>query len=321
MERILITGSTGLLGSALVRLLKQQGLNNELILLNSNTDLRDRSTVNHIFNKHMPTFIYHIAAKVGGLGANMSGNADFFDDNVQINTNVLTAAAACEKTKKVCSVLSTCIYPDGVSLPILENSLHKGEPHPSNFGYAYAKRMLDIQGKALNQKLGKVKFITATPNNMYGENDNFSLTDGHVIPMVLHKLHLAKRNNQKQVEFWGDGSPLRQFSYAEDVARDLVFLMEHNKSQDTINIGNYEEYSIKTLVMLIKELIGYNGKLVWNSDMPNGQLKKTASTKLFETLYASILNEEPKYHTLEEGLKKTLDGFISNYPNVRGGVR
>lgn len=136
----------------------------------------------------------------------------------------------------------------------------------------------------------------------------------------VEKPNLAKRNNQKQVEFWGDGSSLRQFSYAEDVARDLIFLMENSKSEDTINIGNYEEYSIKTLVVLAKQLIGYDGELIWNFNKPNGQLKKTVSTKLFETLYASILNEEPKYHTLEEGLRKTIAWFVTNYPNIRGAV-
>lgn len=320
MEKILITGSTGLLGSALVNLLKKNNNPDQLILVNSSIDLRERSIVKKLFVHQKPTLVYHIAAKVGGLGANMANNAEFFDDNIQINTNLLTESASCKDTKKVCSVLSTCIYPDKVSLPILENSLHIGEPHSSNFGYAYSKRMLDIYGKALNQKIGKVKFITATPNNMYGEFDNFSLVNGHVVPTVIHKIYLAKQNKQTKIEFWGNGTALRQFSYAEDVARDLVFLMEHNKNQETVNVGNFEEYSIKTLVMLVKKLMKYDGEICWNLNMPNGQYQKTASVKLYENMYHSVMNEYPRYHKLEEGLKKTIDWFLLNYPNVRGSI-
>jgi GDP-L-fucose synthase len=321
MDKILITGSTGLLGSALVHHLKEIGNLDNLILLDSSTDLRNRSTVEQIFKSTKPTFVYHLAAKVGGLGANMSGNAVFFDDNIQINTNVLNAAAECQETKKVCSALSTCIYPDKVTIPILENTLHSGEPHKSNFGYAYAKRMLDIYGKALNEKLGYVKFITATPNNMYGENDNFSLLNGHVVPSVIHKIFLAKQNNLTEVEFWGDGTPLRQFSYARDVARDLEFCMAHHKSQETVNVGNYEEYSIKSLVLLVQELMQYKGTIIWNTNKPNGQFKKTASTKLFESTYSEIHGKTPSYHNLNQGLEKTISWFLTNYPNVRGSLK
>lgn len=282
MNKVLITGSTGLLGSALIKKLKEDSTS-ELILLDSSTDLRNQNIVETMFGKHKPTHVYHLAAKVGGLGANMAGNAEFFRDNILMNTNVLYAASECKEVKKVCSVLSTCIFPDGIDLPIKENSLHKGEPHNSNFGYAYAKRMLDVYGQALNAKYQNKKFISIIPNNMYGENDNFSLKNGHVIPSVIHKLFLAKQNGLFTVEFWGDGSPLRQFSYAEDVARDMIYCMKNYSEDLPINIGNPKEYSIKEVVSLTKEIIGFDGEILWNTEKPNGQLKKTASTEIFST--------------------------------------
>lgn len=312
MKKILITGSTGLLGSALVKKLNENS-NLDLVLLNSKTDLRNQETVDKLFEEHKPSFVYHLAAKVGGLGANMAGNAEFFRDNILMNTNILYAASQCKEVQKVCSVLSTCIFPDGIDLPIKEISLHKGEPHNSNFGYAYAKRMQDVYGRALNVQCQKKKFISVIPNNMYGEHDNFSLKDGHVIPSVIHKLFLAKKNKSSVVEFWGDGSPLRQFSYAEDVARDMIYCMENYSEDLPVNIGNPKEYSIKELVELTKEIIGFDGEIIWNTEKPNGQIKKTASTEIFSSNVPNF-----KYLDLKEGLTKTISWFESNYPKVRG---
>jgi GDP-L-fucose synthase len=312
MKKILVTGSTGLLGSAIVKKLNEnQDLN--LVLLNSQTDLRNQEIVDQIFQLHKPNYVYHLAAKVGGLGANMSGNAEFFRDNMLMNINVLYAASQCKEVEKVCSVLSTCIFPDGIELPIKETCLHNGEPHNSNFGYAYAKRMQEVYSRALNAKYQNKKFISVVPNNMYGENDNFSLKDGHVIPAVIHKIFLAKQNNLSTVEFWGDGSPLRQFSYAEDVARDIIFCMKNYSGDMPVNIGNPKEYSIKELVNLVKEIIGFNGKILWNIEKPNGQLKKTASTDFFSTFASNF-----EYVDLKEGLEKTILWFQSNYPKIRG---
>ena len=310
-----------MLGSALKDLLETNAASTQtevdILALDSKTDLRNRDVTYELFETYKPNFVYHLAARVGGLGANIAGNAEFFDDNIRINSNVLVAGSETSSVSKVCSVLSTCIYPDKTSYPLIEENLFNGPPHHTNFGYAYAKRMLMVQGQALNEKLGKNMFITVIPNNMYGENDNFSLTKGHVVPTVIHKLFLAKKNGDKQVTFCGSGAPLRQFSYASDIARDMVFCMS-NFNGSAINVGCYSEFSIRHLVESIKEIMGYTGEIKWDHAKPDGQFRKPSSTRMFSQAYECTTGKELSYHTLEEGLAKTIKWFESSYPNVRG---
>ena len=259
-------------------------------------------------------YIIHLAAKVGGIKANMNFMSDFYRENEKINQNVLHAAKEAG-VKKVVSLLSTCVYPDApyVTYPLTEEQLHLGPPHQSNFGYAYAKRMVDVMSRAYRQQHG-CNFITAIPNNLYGENDNFDLEKSHVIPALIRKIWEAKLSKRDSVECWGDGSPLREFTYSEDIARILVFLLEHYDEPTPINIGNTREYSIKQIVEFLCEFLEYGGKIIWDTSMPSGQFRKPSSNAKLLALGW----KEQDYTPLKEGLKKTCDWFKMNYPNVRG---
>ena len=223
--------------------------------------------------------IIHLAAKVGGVKANTEEMAQFYYENSDINQKILHDARQ-RGASKVISLLSTCVYPDApyINYPLTEDQLHLGPPHHSNFGYAYAKRMVDVMSRAYRQQYG-CNFITAIPNNLYGENDNFDLENSHVIPALIRKVWEAKINKEPSVFCWGDGSPLREFTYSEDVARILLFLMENYDEPEPINIGNTDEYSIKEVVEMICDILGYDGALEWQTDQPSGHYRKPSSNQ------------------------------------------
>jgi GDP-L-fucose synthase len=297
----LINGGSGMVGSAFKQMLPAAEYITREQLHSLSYDIKDK-------------YLVHLAAKVGGVKANSDFVADFYIENSYINEKVLDYAYT-GKAKKVVSLLSTCVYPDApyVVYPLTEDQLHMGPPHPSNFGYAYAKRMVDVMSRAYRQQYG-CNFITAIPNNLYGENDNFDLENSHVIPALMRKIWEAKINNQSSVEVWGNGSSLREFTYSLDIAKILIFLLENYDEPEPINIGNTEEYSIKQIVELLCELLQYEGKIFWNISKPNGQHRKPSSNKKLLDLGWKKEN----YTSLKEGLKKTCDWFIINYPNIRG---
>ena len=294
-----ITGGSGLIGSAFEKGVK----------LTSKRDLRDYDKAKFAIAMYKPDVVVHCAAKVGGVGANMQFPADFFMDNIRMNTNVIQS---CHELKipKLVSFLSTCVFPDNVEYPLDETKIELGPPHHSNFAYAYAKRMADVQIRAFNQQYG-TKYFSVIPCNVYGPNDNFSLEVGHVIPMLIHKCYLAKKN-RKTFEVWGDGTPLREFVYSKDVANIVDLLIQKYEGTDPVIISNPTEYSIKQVVDLIVEYMGFKGKVKWLTDKPNGQHRKPSSNaKLL-----SIIGEY-NFTTLEKGLKESIEWFILNYPKVR----
>lgn len=298
MTRV-ITGGSGLIGSAFEKGVK----------LNSKRDLRDYDKAKFAIAMYKPNIVIHCAAKVGGVGANMEFPADFFMDNIRMNTNVIEA---CHELKipKLVSFLSTCVFPDNVEYPLDETKIELGPPHSSNFAYAYAKRMADVQIRAFNQQYG-TQYFSVIPCNVYGPNDNFSLEVGHVIPMLIHKCYLAKKN-RKTFEVWGDGTPLREFVYSKDVANIVDLLIQKYTGTEPVIISNPTEYSIKQVVDLIVEYMGFKGKVKWLKDKPNGQHRKPSSNaKLL-----SIIGDY-EFTTLEKGLKESIEWFILNYPNVR----
>ena len=297
----IITGGSGMVGSAFKSILPQAEYITREQFHNLDYDINNKSVI-------------HLAARVGGVKANTDYIADFYHENSIINQKILDYAYT-GGAKKVVSLLSTCVYPDApyIKYPLTEDQLHLGPPHDSNFGYAYAKRMVDVMSRAYRQQYG-CNFITAIPNNLYGENDNFDLENSHVIPALIRKVWEAKINYKNYVECWGDGSPLREFTYSGDIAKILLFLLENYNEPDPINIGNTEEYSIKEVVEIICKLLDYNGDIVWQVDKPSGQYRKPSSNqKLLDLGWT-----KGYYTSLEEGLKKTCDWFIMTYPNVRG---
>ena len=303
MDKILVTGGSGMVGTAVRRVLP-----NAIYPTRREMDLSQGASFVDV------DCVIHLAARVGGIKANSDFIGDFYLDNMNINHNVIDQAKN-DQVKKVISLLSTCVYPDAayIKYPLTEEQLHLGPPHPSNFGYAYAKRMVDVISRSYRRQFG-CNFITAIPNNLYGENDNFDLINGHVIPALMRRIWEAKINKVSSVECWGDGSPLREFTYSEDIAKILLFLLENYNGAHPINIGNTEEHSIEEVVTLLCEYLEYDGRIVWNTNMPKGQHRKPSSnTRLIDMGW-----KESDYTPFKEGLKKTCKWFKISYPNVRG---
>ncbi|MFA5048800.1 MAG: GDP-L-fucose synthase [Patescibacteria group bacterium] len=307
-KTLLITGSNGMLGQALLRNLENFPTKN-IIEVDLPIDLRNQNKTEELFRAFKPDYVIHTAAKVGGIKANSDNLVDFFIDNIRINTNVLDCCHKF-KIKKTISLLSTCVYPDKVSYPLIEDYIHYGPPHMSNYTYAYTKRMLDVQSRAYRDQF-KENFITVIPNNLYGQNDNFNLESSHVIPAIIRKIFESKLRNS-DVEIWGNGQQLREFTYVDDLARILIFLLEKYDSPNPINVGNIEEYKIIDIVNKIVEIFDFKGKIYWDITKPIGQLKKPSSNKIFTDLC------DFKYTNLNTGLIKTCMWFKNNYPNIRG---
>jgi len=305
--KILVTGGTGMIGRAL-----QNHLHGDVLFLSSkDCDLTDFHETKMFFNKLKPDYVIHLAAKVGGILANMNYLGDFYRENILINTNVLEVSRLFG-IKKVVSLLSTCIYPDRCQYPLTEDQIHNGPPHSSNFAYAHAKRMLDIQSRSYRKQYG-CNFITAVPNNLFGKHDNFHLNDSHVIPAMIRKIYEAKINN-KDVTLWGSGRPLREFTYSEDLAKILIFLLEKYNDPEPINVGNTSEISIKAVASLIAEILNFDGKIIWDTSMTDGQYRKPSdNSKLIEKGWKT-----ENYTDYEIALKETCKWAVDNYPNLRG---
>ena len=302
--RTLVTGGTGMVGTALREVIPKA-----TFISSKDYDLRNADLVSQVFARYNPDCVIHLAAKVGGIKANMDNLGEFYRDNILINTNVLEASREF-RVKKVVSLLSTCVYPNSALYPLTEDQIHDGRPHESNFAYAYAKRMLDVQSRAYRKQYG-CNFITAVPNNLFGENDNFDLENGHVIPAMIRKFYEASANNES-VHLWGDGSPLREFTYSRDLASILMFLVKEYDGEYPINVGNTREYSIKEVAEMIAEIMRYDGEIIWQTDMPTGQYRKPSNNLRFKSIC------EVRYTDLKEALTNSCNWFIMNYPEVRG---
>lgn len=313
-SKILVTGGTGMVGYALKwGYVYGNGIPNAVFISSADYDLRDPLQVEAMFEAYKPEYVIHLAARVGGIKANSDYAADFYYDNIMINTNVLHSAKN-HKVKKLVSLLSTCIYPNDIEYPLVEGSIHNGEPHPSNFAYAYAKRMLDVQSRAYRKQYG-CNFITVVLNNLFGENDNFHYEDSHVIPAMIRKIYEAKETNEN-ITLWGDGSPLREFTYSGDLAEILLYVLKNYEGPTPLNIGHTAEYSIRNVAHLICEIADYDSSnIVWDTTKPSGQLRKPSDNTPLLDLGWSPRN----YTSFEEALKKTYTWFVRNYPqNVRG---
>jgi len=308
----MITGAHGMVGSALRELLPDTS--NIICPPRGAVDLRDENKVYDYIRFFKPDYIIHLAAKVGGIKANSDYLGDFYTDNIRINTNILRAAHE-HGVKKVISMLSTCIYPDKATYPLTEDQIHNGPPHESNYAYAYAKRMLDIQSKAYRDQFGD-NFITVVPNNLYGEDDYYDLENSHVIPALVRKMHEANLQGE-HVELWGDGSPLREFTYSKDIAEILLFLLENYNGREPINIGNTEEFSIKFIAEYIADVLDFSYGIKWDVTKPSGQFRKPSSNQNFMELLKST-GQIFAYTDLMSGLQDTCQWFLKTYPNIRG---
>lgn len=311
MKKILVTGGTGLVGNAFKSLLPEAHFPTRQTL-----NLIDRkSTFDFMHSEKFDTVI-HVAGRVGGVSANTKYIADFYSENIIMNTNLIDSCVSAGIQQVVCC-LSTCIYPDErfVTYPLTEDQLHKGEPHYSNFGYSYAKRMVDVQLRAVKNQYG-LNYFSVIPNNLYGENDNFDLTDGHVLPALIRKIWEAKINNDKFFEVWGDGEVFREFTYSHDICRSIMFCLDNYHENSPINIGNTNEVKLKDAIDMICKKLEYDGEIVYNTSKPKGQIRKPTSNKKFIQLGW----KEEDYTPLEVGISKTCEWFTKNYPKVRGCI-
>lgn len=300
-SKIYVAGHTGMVGSAIVRELQKQGYSNIITKSRSELDLMNQKDVNDFFIQERPKYIFLAAAKVGGIIANNSYPADFLYDNMMIEMNVIHAAFM-SQCKKLLFLGSSCIYPKLASQPIVESSLLTSSLEPTNEAYALAK----ISGLKYCEYLNRqynTNYISVMPTNLYGINDNYDLETGHVLPSLIHKFHNAKINNLDHVICFGDGSPLREFLYVDDLANLCVLLMNEYNDIETINAGSGEEYSIFELAHMIADVVGYKGEIIWDKTKPNGTPRKRLDlTKL------NKLGWYPQY-SLEDGLKITYEHF------------
>jgi len=273
-------GQSGLVGTAIVRRLKAAGYKNIIIKTRKELDLLDQTAVDRFFATSRPEYAFLAAAKVGGIMANSTQKADFIYDNIQIQSNVIVNAWK-YKTKKLLFLGSSCIYPRLVKQPIKESYFMTGPLEPTNDAYAIAK----IAGIKMCQSFNdqyKTNFISAMPTNLYGPNDNFDLNNSHVLPALIRKFHEAKVKNEKQVVIWGDGTARREFLYVDDMADACVYLMNHYDSSEIINIGCGTDQTIKSLAKMVKDIVGFKGKIGWDTTKPNGMPRKQLDvTKLF----------------------------------------
>jgi GDP-L-fucose synthase len=305
-EKILVTGGTGMVGVAL-----QRELPHAQFLSSKSCDLTNQEATESLFEQREIERIIHLAAKVGGIKANSDNLATFCYENSMMNNNLLHTAQKHGVTK-ILSLLSTCVYPDLASYPLTEEQIHDGRPHSSNYAYAYAKRMLDVQSRAYRDQYG-CNFITAVPNNLFGENDNFDLENSHVIPAIIRKVYEAKQNGGN-VTLWGDGAPLREFTYTPDLAKILHFVLENYDDPTPLNVGNTVEIEIKRVALLIAEIFDFKGELKWDSTKPKGQFRKPSdNSKLLKLGWSAA-----DYTPFPDALESACHWFAENYPKVRG---
>jgi len=308
---ILVTGGSGLVGEGIETVLETEKLDGEtwIFLSSKDGDLNSESETNKIFEKYKPTHVIHLAARVGGLFANMRANCDFFRMNMKMNDNIL-AAAHKYNVKKVVSCLSTCIFPDKTTYPIDETMVHNGPPHPSNFGYSYAKRMIDVLNRSYNEQYG-CQFTSVVPCNVFGPHDNFNIQNGHVIPGLINKIIEAKKTGTA-FEIWGTGSPLRQFIYSLDLAKLFIWVLREYKEIDPIILANELEVSIKDVALMIVDAAEFKGEVKYLTDKADGQFKKTASNAKLRTYLPDF-----KFSPLDAALKDTVQWYTDNYNTAR----
>ncbi|GBM86981.1 GDP-L-fucose synthase [Araneus ventricosus] len=312
-KTILVTGGTGLVGKAIENVVKTNTLTDEnwVFLSSKDADLTDVEQTNALFEKYKPTHVIHLAAMVGGLFRNLKYNLDFLRSNIHINDNVLHSSYK-HGVQKVVSCLSTCIFPDKTTYPINETMIHNGPPHDSNFGYSYAKRLIDIQNRAYHAQHG-CNFTSVIPTNVFGPFDNFNLEDGHVLPGLIHKTYEAKKNGTP-LTIWGSGKPLRQFIYSNDLARLIVWVLREYNEIDPIilSVDEEQEVSIKDAALAVAEAFDFKGEVIFDTTKSDGQYKKTASNEKLRKYKPDFV-----FTPFKEAVKETVDWFASNYEVAR----
>jgi len=312
MVKVVVTGGHGLVGKALQQVTKDF---NFIFLSSKDCDLRNYQATLELFQQIKPDTIIHLAANVGGLYKNMNQKVDMLEKNLLMNFNVVKC---CHDfgVQKLVACLSTCIFPDKTTYPINEDMLHDGPPHTSNDAYAYAKRMLEIHCQAYRENYGD-KFVCVIPTNIYGPNDNFNLEDAHVLPALIHKCYLAKKEN-KDFIVRGTGTPLRQFIHSEDLAELMMWALENYDGKSLIlSVSESAEVSIGYVAKLIAKAFDYEERMFFDESFSDGQYKKTADNTRLTDLLLKNHSTVFDFIKIEEGITETVKWFIENYENAR----
>jgi len=312
---ILVTGGSGLLGKAVQHVVNSEQLKNVdetwIFLSSKDLDLTNLSATDEYFRDTRPTSVIHLAAKVGGLFDNIGCNVEFFNQNMHINMNVLQCSHKYD-VQKVVSCLSTAVFPATAPIPVDESMLHASPPNDFHFGYSYAKRMVDVMNQAYKRQYGR-QFTSAIPCNIFGPHDNFAIDKCHVLPSLIHKTYLAKRDGTPLVVL-GSGKGLRQFIYSLDLARLFVWVLRNYEEINPIilSVGEADEISIKDAVDVIVETMDFRGPVQYDTSFTDGHMKKTASNKKLMAMVPDF-----KFTPFKRAMKETVDWFIDNYDSIR----
>ena len=304
-KRVTVTGGAGFLGTHLVNKLKARGCENIFVPQYPEYDLVNMNDVRRMYEVSKPDIVIHLAAVVGGIGANMENPGKYFYDNLMMGVQLMECGRQAG-LKKFVALGTICCYPKFTPVPFKEEDLWIGYPEETNAPYGLAKKMLLVQSQSYRQQYG-FNSIYLMPVNLYGPGDNFDLKSSHVIPAMIRKFVEAKAENRKEVVLWGDGSPTREFLYVEDAAEAIILAAEKYNSSEPVNIGSGMEISIKKLSEYISTAVGYDGKIIWDISKPNGQPRRCLNT-----------SKAKKYFGFEaktgfgQGLKNTIDWYVKN---------
>jgi GDP-L-fucose synthase len=315
-SKIYVAGHNGMVGSAIVRALRTQGFTNLLLRSRAELDLCNQQAVATFFSEERPEYVFLAAARVGGIIANSSYKGEFIHDNLMIQNNIIHSSWL-NDVKRLLFLGSTCIYPKFAPQPMKEEHLLTGPLEPTNDAYAIAKIAGICQCRSYNQQYG-TSYLAAMPNNLYGPNDNFDLEKSHVLPAMIRKFHEAKQRGDASVTIWGTGTPLREFLQVDDLAAACLFLMNLDETRYNtllndpvapalINVGSGQEISIRDLALLVKDVVGFAGALVFDADKPDGTPRKLADS--------SRIHELGWRHTIElqDGIAGAYQWFLDNY--------
>ncbi len=303
-ERIIVTGGAGFLGSHVVAELARRGMTDVVVPRARDYDLTKEEAVERLYRDAKPAVVMHLAAKVGGIGANRKHPGSFFRDNMAMGLHVLEAARR-HSLRKVVVAGTICAYPKFAPVPFREDDLWNGYPEETNAPYGIAKKALLVMAQSYRQEFGS-NFVVVFPVNLYGPRDNFDLEDSHVIPAMIRKFDEAHRQGDRDVTLWGDGTPTREFLYVEDCARGLCDALEKYDDPDPVNLGAGFEISMKELAERIQGLVGHRGAIVWDASRPNGQPRRMLDVRRARERFGFAAQVD-----FGEGLRRTIDYWRS----------
>ena len=309
-KRVVVTGGAGFLGSVVVAQLRKQGCRSIWVPRSQDYDLVQMEAVQRLYDDAAPDIVLHLAARVGGIGANQANAGRFFYDNLMMGTQLMEVGRQ-RGLEKFVALATICAYPKYTPVPFREEDLWAGYPEETNAPYGLAKKMMLVQAQAYRQQYG-FNAIVLFPVNLYGPGDNFDMQTSHVIPALIRKCVEAQVKGEKQVVLWGDGSPTREFLYVDDAARAILLAAEHYNGDEPVNIGTGEEVTIQDLAHLIADEVGYKGELVWDTGKPNGQPRRCLDTRRAKELFGFEAET-----SLRTGIRRTVAWFNTNRESFR----